>query len=158
MQRMMGANGVQPDAGETGRGVQADQAFGNVLALLGGNADQRQGAEMRALGGDERRFGESMNSQARSMTLGVDLAMARAREAYDKEKWQYGEDIARQNYEARREAALYNNQGTNQTRQMNTQGVNDAVGGNVQTLLQLLAQGSKIPEMVLAGGMGMKGA
>ena len=167
MQRMMAANGVQPDQADAAQGVQADRAFGNVLALLGGNADMRQAQQLRALGGDERRFGESLASEGRTMTLGVDMALAKAREQYDRDKWQYGEDIANQNWQANVQAAMYNNQGQNDTSRYNNQGVNstaqnntqarnDYYGNNVQQILQLLASGQKPPsEMQMAGMIGV---
>ena len=166
MQRMMAANGVQPDQADMARGVQADQAFGNVLALLAGNADQRQAQQLRAIGGDERRFGESLNSQGRTMTLGIDMALAKAREQYNKDKWAYGESIAQQNYQTnvqqaiannqgQNQATMYNNQGMNQVGMANTQATNDRLGGNIDLLANLAAQGYKPPEMVVAGAAGL---
>ena len=158
MQRMLAANnaGVTGGPTEQARGVQADQAFGNVLALLGGAADQRQGAEMRALGGDERRFNESLQSEGRGMNLGIDMALANARSQYEKDKWQYGEEIAQQNYQARTQAAMYNNQGLNQTNQANVAQGNEYFGGNMQWLLDLVAQGKKPPEMLIAHAAGLQ--
>ena len=155
MQRMMAANGVGADQATQAQGAQADQAFGNVLALLGGNADQYQAAQMRALSGDERRLGESLDSQGRSMQMNVDMQRAKALEKYNQDKWMYGEEIARSNYERQMEVDRYNNQGqnqvgqantamTNQTAQQNTQLANDYNSGNVQALLDLLASGQKI--------------
>ncbi len=154
MQRMMAANNVQADPTETARGAQADRAFGNVLALLAGNADQRQAGELRALGGDQRRFGESLNSEGRGMNLAVDMAMSRAREQYQKDKWLYGEQIAQQNWQANTQAAMYNNQGANTTGQANVQAKNDVTGGNMQMILDLIASGEVPPEMVTARAAG----
>ena len=165
MQRMLAANDVSFDPAETAQGVQADQAFGNVLALLGGTADQSQASSMRALGGDERRFNESLASQGRTMNLGVDMAKAKALEAYEQEKWQYGESVARANYETRMQQAMTNNTGRNQTGQANTQQANETNQANTQlgndyqqssgnALIDLLASGQKIDPAALAAYLG----
>ncbi len=154
MQRMMSANNVQADPMERARGTQADAAFGNVLALLAGNAGQRQASELRALGGDQRRFGESLNSEGRGMNLAVDMKEAAARDQYEKDKWQYGEQIALQNYNARTQAGMYNNQGANTVGQANTQALNDVTGGNMGLILDLIASGEVPPEMVTARAAG----
>lgn len=165
MQRMLAANDVGLDQTETNRGVQADAAFGNVLALLGGTADQSQASSMRALGGDERRFNESLASQGRTMNLGVDMARSKALQAYEQEKWQYGESVARANYETRMQEAIANNQGRNQVGQANTQQTNEINQANTglandyqqssgSALIDLLASGQKIDPAALAAYLG----
>jgi hypothetical protein len=154
MQRMMSANNVTPDYADQSRGVQADSAFGNVLALLGANAGNRQASELRALGGDERRFGESLASEGRTMGLGVDMAEAAALEQYEKDKWMYGEEIARMNYQTARETGMYNAQGQQGVAQGNVQLNNEYNQNNTNTLIDLLASGQKItPEMMAALGL-----
>lgn len=165
MQRMLAANDVGLDQAETNRGVQADAAFGNVLALLGGAADQSQASSMRALGGDERRFNESLASQGRTMNLGVDMAKSKALQAYEQEKWQYGESVARANYETRMQEAIANNQGRNQVGQANTQQTNEINQANTalandyqqssgNALIDLLASGQKIDPAAFAAYLG----
>ena len=165
MQRMLAANNVQLDPAEAAQGGQADAAFGNVLALLGGNARQAQASSMRALGGDERRFGESLASEGRSMQFGVNMTEAKARQTYEQEKWQYGEDIARSNYEkntqlaatnsaGRNTAGQSNTQATNEVNLANTQMGNESRDNNVNALIQLLASGQKIDPAALAAFMG----
>lgn len=154
MQRMLAANNATLDPTETARGSEADAAFGNVLALLGGTADQAQASAQRALGGDERRFNESLASQGRTMNLGVNMTEAKARQQYEQDKWQYGEDIARANYEKNSQVAMANNQGQNQTDQANVGLANDAQSSGVDTLIQLLASGQKIDPAQLAAFMG----
>jgi hypothetical protein len=165
MQRMLAANNVQLDPAEAARGGQADAAFGNVLALLGGNARQAQASNMRALAGDERRFGESLASEGRSMQFGVNMTESKAREQYNREKWQYGEDIARSNYEKNTQLAATNSTGRNMAGQSNTQATNEvnlantrmgneSRDNNVNALIQLLASGQKIDPAALAVFMG----
>jgi uncharacterized membrane protein len=165
MQRMMAANNVQFDPAETAQGGQADAAFGNVLALLGGTAQQAQASNMRALAGDERRFGESLASEGRSYANAINMTEAKARQTYEQEKWQYGEDIARSNYEKNTQLAATNSTGRNTAGQANTQATNEvnlantrmgneSRDNNVNALIQLLASGQKIDPAALAAFMG----
>jgi len=165
MQRMMAANNVQFDPAETAQGGQADAAFGNVLALLGGTAQQAQASNMRALAGDERRFGESLASEGRSYANAINMTEAKARQTYEQEKWQYGEDIARSNYEKNTQLAATNSTGRNTAGQSNTQATNEvnlantrmgneSRDNNVNALIQLLASGQKIDPAALAAFMG----
>ena len=137
MQRMMRANNVGMEQTEIDRGIQADAAFGNVLALLGGASQQAQDSNMRALAGDERRFNESLASQGRTMSLGVDMTEAQARQQYSQDAFEYGEGIARQNYDKNMQVALANSAGQNQVSQSNTTLANN----DISTLIQLLAGG-----------------
>tara|TARA_R110002153_G_scaffold48290_3_gene136272 strand:- start:2634 stop:3542 length:909 start_codon:yes stop_codon:yes gene_type:complete len=161
MQRMMAANNVQFDPAETARGAQADVAFGNVLALLGGTAQQAQASNMRALGGDERRFGESLDSEGRSMQLDVNMTESKARQQYDIEKFAYGEEIARINYQKNSELAATNAAGqnaaaeanlaaTNNVNQSNTKMMNDYRADNAGILIDLIASGQNIDPALLA--------
>ena len=143
MQRMMQANGVATDINQadTNRGVQADQAFGNLWSSSPASARQNQDARLRAVGGDERRLNERLDAEQRGGTLAVGMAQAKARELYEQEKWQFGEQVAQQNYANRMANAQYNNQGQNQTAQSNTQMTNDLYGGNVKAIIDLMAAG-----------------
>ena len=154
MQRMLKANNATLDPTETARGSEADAAFGNVLALLGGTADQAQASAQRALGGDERRFNESLASQRRTMNVGVNMTEAKARQQYEQDKWQYGEDIARANYEKNSQVAMANNTGQNQTDQANVGLINDNNAQSTQALIQLLSSGQKIDPAQLTAFMG----
>jgi uncharacterized membrane protein len=165
MQRMMAANNVQFDPAETARGGQADAAFGNVLALLGGTAQQAQASNMRALAGDERRFGEALASEGRSYANSINMTEAKARQTYEQEKWQYGEDIARSNYEKNTQLAATNSTGRNSAGQSNTQATNDVNQANTKmendyrtnsanVLIDLIASGKNIDPAILAAYMG----
>ena len=158
MQRMMQANGVATDINQadTNRGVQADQAFGNVLALLSGVGQQNQDARLRAVGGDERRLNERLDAEQRGGNLAVNMSEAKARDLYEQEKWQFGEQVAQQNYANRMANAQYNNQGQNQTAQSNTQMTNDYIGGNVSSIMELMMAGMASPnEMQMAATLGV---
>jgi hypothetical protein len=143
MRRMFEANAVPRNFNqdETERGVQADQAFGNVLSLLGVVADQGQNSRVRAMQGDQRRFGETLDAEQRGGNLATDLREAEARRIYDQEKWQFGEEVARMNYNTRLGIDQYNNQGRNATSQANVQGNNSWNQGNIQSIINMIASG-----------------
>lgn len=149
MQRMMQANGVQADQATANQGVQADAAFGNVLSLLGGAAANNQASSLRALGGDQRRFDESLNNQGRTMRLGVDMAQARAQDQYNKDKWQYGEEVARFNYNNNMAEAQANNQGVNATNAANVSGNNAFDANAVKTIIEMIAGGATFDPVLL---------
>lgn len=158
MQRMMQANGVPTDINQadTNRGVQADQAFGNLLTILSGVGRQNQDARLRAVGGDERRLNERLDAEQRGGNLAVNMSEAQARDLYEKEKWQFGEQVAQQNYANRMATRQYNNQGQNQTAQSNTQMTNDVYGGNFKAILDLMAAGMASPnDMQMAATLGI---
>ena len=151
MAGMLAANGMSFDPGEAQYGMEADAAFGNLNRTLGAVADQNQASSLRALAGDQRRFNESLDSSERSMMLTVGQQEAQAREVYEREKFQYGEEIARANYEASMQIALSNNQGRNNTSQANAQVENEYMINGNNTLIDFIAQGQKIdPEMLAA--------
>jgi hypothetical protein len=129
---------VTADAATQGQGVQADQAFGNTLALLSGAAGQQQQSAQRANAGDQRRFQESIQAEGRNMGLGIDMARSRALKQYEQDKWQYGEQVAQQNYQTNVAEAQANYQTNNTFDQ-----------GNVQALIQLISGGAKLtPEQI----------
>jgi hypothetical protein len=143
MRRMLEAQGTPlgQNADEEGRGVQADQAFGNLLNILSAVSGQSQDSRVRALRGDERAFGERLDAEHRGGTLMVDMTEAKARSQYDKDKWEFGEAVARKNYDANMAVAQYNNTGRNQVSQGNTQQNNAFNMSNLQAILQMLASG-----------------
>lgn len=152
MQRMMQANGTPTNINQadTNRGVQADAAFGNVMALLAGVNDQAQASRLRALAGDRRGFGERLDAEQRGGTLMVNMSEAKARDLYEQERWQFGEQVAQQNYAARTQNAQYNNTGQNQTAQQNTQQGNEWQQGSIQAIIDMIASGQQIDPALLA--------
>jgi len=153
MQRMLQANGTPTNINQadTNRGIQADAAFGNVLALLGGVNDQAQQSRLRAVGGDERRLNETLDAEQRGGDLMVNMSEAQARDLYEKEKWEFGEEIAQMNYQARTANQQYNNTGVNTTNAANTQSANSWNADTVKTLIQLIAEGAPIDPAMLQG-------
>ena len=121
MRRMMEAHGVNPGqvAQVDAEGAQADQAMGNVMALLAGVDQQRQGSNMRALSGDERRFNENIQNRQRMAEMQVQMAQDRALSQWEKDRWQYGVDVANQQYQITMNEAM-----TNFQAQTNAQGIN----------------------------------
>lgn len=151
MANMLSANGMSFDSGEAQYGMEADAAFRNLNQTLGAVANQNQASSMRALAGDERRFNESLDSSQRSMLLSVGQQEARAREVYEREKFEYGEEIARANYQQAVAIAQTNHQGRNNTDQANVQVENEYMQNGNSTLIDFIAQGQKIdPEMLAA--------
>jgi Predicted membrane protein len=85
MQRMMQANGVNPGqvATTNAEGVQADQAMRNSLAMLAGTDQARMAGNMRALQGDRTTFDQNLGLEANNLNLGVNMAEARGKTAFD---------------------------------------------------------------------------
>lgn len=140
MQRMMQAQGMDPTAatGQTQfEGVQADRAMGDVMALLGANANEAQGARQRALAGDERRTNEMISSQQTDLSTAISMAKAQALSAYEKEKWAYGEQIAQQNYQKRMQIAQQNWERQNQVNDANVQSQNQFKQGMLDPITSL---------------------
>ena len=99
------------------------------------------------------------------MNLGVNMSEAKARQTYEQEKWQYGESVARANYEKNSQLAMTNNSGRNAAGQSNTQATNEVnlantrMGNesrseNTNALINLLASGQSIDPAALAAFMG----
>ena len=152
MQRMMQANNVSTgiNAADTERGIQADQAFGNLGTHLALIAQQEQEARQRANQGYQRNFNERLDAEQRGGNLAVGMSEAQARELYERELQQYGFDVAMTNYNARTQNQQYNNQGINQTAQANTQMANETGSSNIQYLLDAIAGGYKPTADVLS--------
>ena len=153
MQRMYAANDIPTSINERtlNEGVQADDAFGNLYAILGANEQQMRNSREIALTGDERRINESLAAAARGMETGVDLAMANALEQYEKDKFQYGVEVADRNWQKNIQQATHNQTGRQETMGANVAARNDANKSIIDTLLGLIAQGVQISEADLAG-------
>lgn len=143
MQRMYGAQGMPTSLTDAtmAEGIQADAAFGNVMALLGENARQKRASDLMALEGDRRRMTENIQALSSGMDASVALSMANALEQYKKDKMMYGYEVARMNWEARQNVGMYNNQGRNQVGQANTQMVNETNQNAMNILADLIASG-----------------
>lgn len=146
MTRMMQANNVNPNINQadTNRGIQADQGFGNLLAVLGTAAQQEQASRMRSNQGYQRNLNERLDAELRGGNLGVGMAEAQARELYEQEKWEFGESIAQMNFNNRMGIDQYNNQGSNAVSAQNVQGNNAWNQSAIQALIDMIGQGAAI--------------
>jgi hypothetical protein len=160
MQRMMQANNTATDINQadTNMGIQADQAFGNLGSILALANQQDQESRLRSNAGYQRNYNERLDAEQRGGNLAVNMGEAQARELYEQEKWQFGEQIAQLNYNARTQNQQYNNTGQNQTSQQNTQMANEFNKGNIDQLLALLAQGVKVDPNALQNYVAPTGA
>ena len=82
------------------------------------------------------------------------MARSRAMTQYEKDKWQYGEEVARMNYNTNMQEAQANNAGQNQVAQANVAGNNTFDQTNAQTLIQMLAGGGQIDPALIQQYLG----
>jgi hypothetical protein len=157
MRRMFEANGTPLDINQadTDRGVQADQAFGYLTGILGTAADQEQASRMRSNAGYQRNLNERLDAEQRGGDLMVGMSEAKARELFEQELWQYGFDVALQNWQARTANDQYNNQGVNAASAQNVGMANDFYANREAILTDLIASGQKVPEMAIAGAFNL---
>jgi len=129
MQRMMAANGVNPgQVGATNaEGVQADQAMRNSLAMLAGVSQNQAAGNLRALGGDEQTFDQTLGLEGNNLNLGINMAEARGKTA-----WQDKVDAIRQ------QEAMANWQRQNAVGDTNAQQQNAWNADILKTYLQLV--------------------
>lgn len=145
-----GAMAAANDAGgqlnqTVGEGAQADRAFANAQALLAGNDQARQAANLRALAGDRTTTEQNLGLEGNMLNLGVNMAKAKGKSAWDQMLAQLGFDTA--TTEA----------GQNWSRQ-NTVGDTNVANRNQynQSILPLLLQlvGAKAPGTTLPADTG----
>lgn len=144
-------------------GAQADAAMASVYDLLGASGEQYRQNMVNSVMGDRAQFDQNMASQQNMMNLSVNMALAAAKSQYEKDKWQYGEQIAQQNYQAAVQEAMFNTQGqndwamannsiANQQQVANNQGVNAANAANVGAFNDWVgANTGSIIDLILAG-------
>lgn len=146
MQRMYAANNVPTsiNAQTMNEGVQADQAFGNLYAILGENARQKRASDLYALTGDQRRLNEQLDQQSLMMNAGVDLALAQAKRQHEIDKWMFGEDVARANYDTAVQNIMYNAQGRQEVANANVDTANATNANAMQALVDLLSAGVQV--------------
>lgn len=89
------ANGAQGQLNQSvGEGAQADQAMRNAYALMAGNDQARQAANLRALEGDRRTMEQNLGLEGNMLNLGVNMAKAKGKSAWDQMLSQLGFDTA----------------------------------------------------------------
>jgi hypothetical protein len=106
-----------------GEGLQADRAMGGVYDLLSRVGAQYNQAQMAGVEGDRMQMQQGLASQKNMLTLGVNMALARAKAQYQKDLFQYGKDEADKRYDMAVMQAMTNNQGVNNAAQVNAQGM-----------------------------------
>jgi hypothetical protein len=133
MQRMMAANNVNPgQVGATNaEGVQADQAMGNTLAMLAATDQARQAGNLRALGGDVRTFDQNLGLEGNMLNLGVNMAEAKGKTAFD-------QALQQAMMEAANQEAMQNWQRQNAVGDTNVANRNEWNQGLINMLLQLI--------------------
>lgn len=123
--------------GVTGEGIQADRAFGNAQALMAGAEQSRNAANKRAIGGDRRTMETNLGLEGNMLGLGVNMAQAKARGAYDER----AEAL-------RQQEAMLNWQRNNQVGDTNASNRNAWNSGLMQTLMSIIsarAPGTTLP-------------
>jgi hypothetical protein len=141
MERMAQANNATGALADVaGQGVQADQAFGNVQALMAANDQARQAANLRALGGDRRMMDTNLGLEGNLLNLGVNMGQAKGQSAWDQMLKQLGFDTASQE-------AAQNWQRGNTVGDTNVTNRNQYNQGLMQTLLSII--GAKAPGTTL---------
>lgn len=112
MRRMMDAQGVGTGVADQmdTEGLAQDGGLAATLAMLAGASQEAQGSRQRALQGDTRRFNEMLDSEQRTLTSQIDMALARARSDYEKDKFAYGVDVAKKNYDTKLADIMQQNQ------------------------------------------------
>lgn len=145
MRRMAEQQGAMPALNAVeGQGVQADKAFGNMLALLSGNDQARQAANLRALAGDRRTTEQNLGLEGNMLNLGVNMAEARGKTAFD-------QALQQAMYGAAGQEATSNWSRQNDVEATNVAARNAWLQNTLQQLLGLVGQ--KAPGTALPGDM-----
>lgn len=129
-------------------GIQADSAFGNVQALMAGNEQARQAANLRALAGDRRMTDLNLGLEGNTLNLGVNTAQGKAKSAYD-------QMLADARYQADQQERLANWQRENQVSDTNAGARNTWNQDMLSTLLGIVGQrapGTTLPDLATLFG------
>ena len=146
MQRMAAANDAMGQLQQTvGEGAQADRAFGNVYALMAANDEARQAANLRAINADRQMMDTNLGLEGNMLNLGVNMARAKGKSAWDQMLAQLGFDTATQEASA-------NWQRQNTVGDTNVGNRNAWNSGLMQTLLSIV--GAKAPSATLPADVG----
>jgi hypothetical protein len=122
-------------------GVQADSAMKSVYDLLGKVSGQFNEGQLAGIQGDRMQLDQRLGGEERMLNLGVNMAQAKAKAAYDQEVWLLGKEAADRNFEIRMQEATTNNQGLNATNQANTQQGNTWNSDMMQYILEMIGSG-----------------
>lgn len=156
IQQSMADYGDDGAGGElTSQNAGLNRGMGQMLQLLAGSSDDYRQNMSASVNGDRAAMIDRMGMAEATMTLGINVAMQKAKSQYEKDKWQYGEQIAQQNYQKNLAIAQANSQGRNSANLTNNQGMNNAAQANtlaantfnestMNSILDILASGGKI--------------
>lgn len=122
-------------------GVQADAAMGSVYDLLSKVGRQFNEGQLAGIEGDRMQLNQRLGNEERMLNLGVDMALARAKSDYKKERWLYGKEAADRNFEMKVQQALARNAGFNQQMQFNVNNRNQFNTDILNQILQMIASG-----------------
>jgi len=135
IQQSMADYGDDGAGGElTSQNAGLNRGMDGYLNMLAGGSDDYRQHMMASVQGDRASMLDRMGMAEVTLTMGVEMAMVKAKAQYDKDKWQYGEEIARQNYQKNLAIAQANHAGHTQADIDNNRGFNDA--NNANTLAQ----------------------
>jgi len=158
MNRMLQAQNVNPNALGEQRNYAggADQAFGNLLAILGGNEQQAQQNRLGNVQMDANTTNRALDMAALSGKTGIGLQQGQAQQAWKQRQ----DDQAFQEWQNRQAAlqqeAMQNWQRGNTVADTNLAAQNAWKQGNIQDLIALLPQlipgGLNFPDLA---GMGL---
>jgi len=125
---------------DTSGAAAGNAAFEQLRSILGAAHAQRQAAETRAVGGDERRYLESLAGEGRMISHGIEVAEARAREQHRINEFQYGKQVADQIYQQQMAQA----QADHAAASANVDLANQQQSAATQTLLNLISGGQAV--------------
>lgn len=151
MQRMLasqGANsGLANDAYRSGQ--TADQAFGNLLGLLGSNENVAQRNRLANVQMDANQTARALDMAGLQGRTGIDLQQAQAKNAWQQMADQRAYDAYNNAYQSQSQAALANWQRQNTLADTNYQTNNAYTNSALQAMLGLLPELIKNPGLTL---------
>ena len=142
MQRMLASQGMSSGLANDAyrQGQSADQAFGNVLSLLGGNEDIAQRNRLGAVQMDANQTARALDMAGLQGRTGIDLQQSQAKNAWQQRADDRAYDAYNNSYNQQAQAALANWQRQNQLSDTNYQTNNAYTNSQMQAMLGLLPQ------------------
>lgn len=157
MQRLLSSQGMNPQANsETYRqGQNADQAFGNLLALAGANEDRLQANRLSALQADRGTTQRALDMARLQGMTGIGLQEGQAKQAWQQRADDRAMVNAQQRYQGSSQEALANWQRANEVGDLNVGNTNSYRNTILSQLAQLLPSlygtGLSLPDLAALG-------
>lgn len=144
----------QAAAGVNGANGDSQAAFGNLLKVLGANAQQSQASRLNQVQMDRGTALNSIGAQQLGLGAGINQARANAQTQWGQQnnERQYQNSLMQQQWA--REQAMQNNQLANQTTQANWQQRNQQMQTTLQPILDLIASGKGLDTKSLMALLG----